>query len=88
MGGVGVGLHVDRDVAQVQVVIDKVFFDDVAHIAEADHEFIEAIMAIMFHDVPDDRFATDLHHGLRAKVGFFGETGAEAPGENDDFQNL
>ncbi len=38
---------------------------------------------INLHDVPDDRLAADLDHGLGLEVRLFADSGAESPGKDD-----
>ena len=39
----------------------------------------------MPHDVPENRFAADLHHRLGAHSGLFGEPRPFSSGKNDNF---
>ena len=83
-----VGSHVEGHVRHVQEVILKILLDDVALVAEADDEFIDAVMGIDLHDVPDDRHAADLDHRLRLDVGFLGKPRSKAAGEENCFHRL
>jgi hypothetical protein len=62
--------HVECDVRHVQRVVRKIFLDDVALVTKADDEIIEAIVAVKFHDMPEDRAAAHLDHRLGTDVGF------------------
>lgn len=70
-------LHVERDIRHVQEIVGEVFLDEVSLIAAADHEIMDPMGRIHFHDMPQDRLATDLDHGLRPEMGFFGNSGSE-----------
>ena len=72
----------------MQEVIGKVLLDDVALVAAANDEVIDAVVGISLQDVPQDRLAADLDHGFGAGVGFFADACAQATGKNDCFQNL
>ncbi len=80
--------HVEGDIRHVQEVVGKVFLDQIALVAAADDELIHTMGGIELHDVPEDRLATDLDHGLGLEVGFLGDAGTEATGEDDGFHSL
>lgn len=80
-----VGAQVEGHVGHVQVVVGEVFLDDVALVATADDEVLDAMGGVELHDVPEDRLAADLDHGLGLEVGFLGKSGAETAGEDDGF---
>ena len=44
--------EIDGDVGHVKEVVDEIFFDHVAAVAEADDEFVDAVGRVDFHDVP------------------------------------
>ena len=56
-----------RHVARVALVIEEIFLDDFGLVAEAEDEFLEAVVGVEFHDVPEDRAVADRHHGFGAK---------------------
>ena len=56
--------HVEGDIRHVQKIVGKILLDDVALVAAANDEFIHAVSGIQFHDMPQDRLATDLDHGF------------------------
>ncbi|MOA60389.1 hypothetical protein D3C78_1852500 [compost metagenome] len=60
--------HVERHIRHVQEIVREVFLDYVALVTKADHEIVDPIVGIRFHDVPDDRLAADLDHRLGAKM--------------------
>ena len=57
--------EVKGDIRSVQVVVGKILLDHIALVAETDHKFMKPIIRIDLHDVPENRLATDLDHGLR-----------------------
>ena len=83
-----VGAQVEGDVGQVQEVVGEVFLDHVALVAAADDEVVDAVGGVELHDVPEDRLAADLDHGLGLEVGFLGEARAETTGKNNGFHKL
>ena len=92
LGGVLVDLHrvvahVEGHVGHVEEVVGEVLLDDVALVAEADHEVAEPVVAVDLHDVPEDRPLADLHHGLGPGGGLLREPRAESAGEDDDLHD-
>jgi len=79
---------IEGDVRTVEVIIGEIFFGDMLLIVGTDDEVVEAMVAVQFHDVPEDRLAADLDHGFGAEVAFFGDTGAQAAGEDDGFHRV
>ena len=47
------------------VVVEKELFDHVALISQTNHEIINTVMSISFHDVPQEGFPTNVHHWFR-----------------------
>ena len=66
-----VNIHVEGDIAGMQEVIGEIFLDQIALIATADDEFIDAEVAVDLEDVPEDRLAAYLHHRFGLELGFF-----------------
>ena len=88
LGLVAVDLHlvraqVERHVRTRDGVFVEVLLDDVALVAAADHEVIDAVRGIDLHDVPENGLPADLDHRLGAYRAFFADPGAEAAGKND-----
>ena len=81
----GAGLQVDAEVAGDACIFGEEPLDDVAFIAEQDHEFLEALLRINLHDVPQDRPAADFDHRLRYRHRLFGEAGAASTGQYRNF---
>ena len=77
--------QINGDVGGVENVIGEVFLDHVAAITEADHEIGDPVMTVEFHDVPQDRPAADLDHGLGPQPGFFRKTRAAPTCQNHRF---
>lgn len=77
--------HADRDIGCVQDVVREELFDHVALVSKADHEVADAKVGVHLHDVPQDRHATDLDHGLGAEMRLFANASAHSTGENDCF---
>jgi hypothetical protein len=50
--------QVNCDVIHVQEIIGEKLLEGIALVAKTDNEIVDAIMAIDFHNVPNDRFAT------------------------------
>jgi len=77
--------HVEGHVRHVQEVVGEVLLDQVALVAAADHEIVNAVGGVDLHHMPKDRLAADLYHGLGLEVRFLGNARAEAAGEDDSF---
>ena len=74
--------QVDAEVAAQLVILDEVALDRVTAVPERQHELLEAARGVVVHDMPQDRPAADLHHGLRPQLGFFAEPRPETAAEN------
>ena len=75
-----------RDVTVHRLVIEEVFLDGVAFVAQAKDEVRMPVVGIRFHDVPQDRPAADLDHRFGPVFRLFAQTGALAAAQDDDFQ--
>ena len=75
------------DIGHVQEVVGEIFLDDIALVAAADHEVVDAVRRVDLHDVPEDRLAADLDHRLGLQIALFGNASAKPAGQNDDFQS-
>src|SRR5271166_43329 len=71
----------------MEVVIRKIFFDQVSLISQTDDKLVYSIMRINLHQVPYDRTSTDLNKGLRANLCLFGKPRTESAGENHERVN-
>lgn len=52
-------------IAGIEEVIGEPFLDDMLLVSCADDEVVETVIAVLLHDVPQDRHAADFNHGLR-----------------------
>ena len=77
--------EVKCDIAGMQKIISEPLFDDVLLVARAHDEFVETIVRIALHDMPEDRHATDFNHGLGLVLGFLTDACTVSAGEKDDF---
>lgn len=78
-GGRIVG-KVHGHIAVMTEIVGEILLDDILFITAADHEIVDAVMAVGFHDMPEDGFTTDLHHRFGDQVSGFAQAGAEATG--------
>ncbi len=74
--------QVEADVGRVEVVVGEVLLDQIALVAQADHELLDPVGRIELHDVPEDRFAADLDHRLGAHRGLLAQPRAVSPGQD------
>ena len=79
--------HVEGHVGHVQEIVGEVFLDQVTLVSATDDEIIHPVGGIDFHHMPQDRLAADLDHRLGLEVGFFGDSGSEATGEDHCFHS-
>src|SRR4029077_18655647 len=68
------------------LVIQEIFFDGAALVAQAQNELTEAVVRVDLHDVPENGTAPDLYHGLGTELGLLAKTGAQSAAENHYFQ--
>lgn len=64
-------------VGQRFVVIQEVVLDDMGVMAQAQNEFLVAMMGVVLHQVPQNGAMADRHHGLGNVVGIFPQPHAE-----------
>src|SRR5258708_26810758 len=83
-----IALEIDREIALVRQVIKKVVFDDRALVAAANDEFVETVMRIESHDVPQDRPSAYFNQRLRDYRGVFAEPRSIASGKDHHFHLL
>src|SRR4030095_5476511 len=81
-------VHVERDVRHVEEIVGEVLLDDVTAVAKADHELVDPEMRVDLHDVPKDRAAPDLDHGLWLEVGLLADAGSQSTSKNDYFHGV
>jgi len=75
---------VESHVRSMQEVIREKFLDVVSAIPEADHEVVQSVSRIDFHDVPQDRAAADLDHWLGPDRRLLREARAKPACQNDN----
>lgn len=80
--------HVKSDIRHVQKVVGKVFLDQIALITEANHEVIDAMAGVDFHDVPENRLSADIHHGFGASSSLLGKAGAKSTRQYHGLHNF
>ena len=68
--------------ARMQVIVGEELLDDIALVAEADHELLDAVGRVDLHDVPEHRLAADLDHRLGANRGLLAEPRAQTTGQD------
>ncbi len=71
MHGHVVGVHVKRHIGGMQEVVGKILLDDVALVATADDEVMDAVLGINLQDVPENGPATNFDHRLGPDNRFF-----------------
>ena len=76
------------NVGGVQEIIRKILLDHMLLIPGADHKIVEAVITVELHDMPEDRHAAQIHHGLWFKLAFFGDSCSEAAGKNNNFHRI
>ena len=52
----------------MQEVVRKVLLDHVSLVATADNELIDPVLAVVLHDVPNDRTTTNLDHRFGSEM--------------------
>ncbi|KAF5036898.1 hypothetical protein DSECCO2_570340 [anaerobic digester metagenome] len=82
------GGEIHHDVRGMEGVVEEVFLDLPAPVAQADDEIVHAVAGVDHHDVPQDGPASDLDHGLGANAGFLGQARAAPPGQDDGFHDV
>ena len=78
-----VEVHVKRHIGGMEKVISEILLDHISFVSTADHEVVDAVVAVGLEDVPEDGFAAHLDHGLGPQVRLFCQAGAETTGEDD-----
>ena len=72
----------------MEEVVGEVFLDDVALIATAHDEIVDAVVGVELHDVPQNRPPADLNHGFGPDRGFLTEARAQATGQQYGFHGF
>ena len=71
---------IDRQVSRQRAVVDHPTLYDFALVTQGDDKVAMTVVGIVFHDVPQNRVATNVDHRFGAYFGFFGQARAEASG--------
>jgi hypothetical protein len=79
------GIEPEGKVTLHHPVVKKVLLDQMAFVAEAEYEFLKAVMGIDLHDVPENRLATDFHQRFWPELRLFPQPGSHPPAQNDNF---
>ena len=77
--------EVDFQSRSKPVVVKEKALDLLPFVAKGDTEFPESVSGVVLHDVPDDRVASDLGHGLGRGLRLLGETRTGAASQDHDF---
>ena len=65
------GGEIDRQVTAQVVAVQERALDEVSHVPQRDHEVAKPVTTEVLHDVPQDRHAADLDHGLGSRHRLF-----------------
>src|SRR5665213_21745 len=77
-----VATEFDGDVVVHHLVMEEILLDDLALIAGRENEIVNAVVAIEFHDVPQDRTMADLDHRLWPELGLLPETRSQSAAQD------
>jgi hypothetical protein len=73
----------DGDIVVMQHVVIKIFLNYLSLVSQAKNELIKTVVSVELHDMPEDRFCANFHHGLGAKLCFLTHAGAHATAKNN-----
>ncbi len=76
---------IESHVRAVQVILREILLNQIPLVAAADDKFIEPVMGIDFHDMPEDREPADLDHRLGTQMAFLRNPGPQTARQNDYF---
>src|SRR5215831_8232667 len=76
--------EVDREIVVQRVEVEEVLLDLLALVAERDHELSETLARVDVEDVPENRLAADLDHGLGTDGRLFLQPAAHPSGQDRD----
>src|SRR5262245_11705221 len=68
-------------------VVQEIILDDVRLVPEAKDEIVMTVLAVVLHDMPQDRLMANRHHRLGNGLGVFANTRAQPPTEQDHFHD-
>ena len=77
----------DAVIAGRLIVVQKIVLDDVRLVAEAQDEILMAVLAVVLHDVPQDRLVADRHHRLWNVLRIIADARAEPAAEQDNLHD-
>src|SRR6476660_1515892 len=80
--------QMESHIRHMKEVVSKIFLDYVALITQANDEIRQSIMAVDFHDLPQDRTPADLNHRLRLDRSLFRNARTQSARKNDDLHDL
>ena len=69
------------------LVVQEIVLDDVCLVSEAKNEIPMTVLAVVLHDMPQDRLVPDRHHRLWNVLRVFANTGAQSPAEQNNFHD-
>ena len=69
-------------------VVEEELLDDVGLVAEAQDEILVPVLAVVLHDVPEDRLMADRDHRLRNALRVLADARTEATAEQHDLHDL
>src|SRR5713226_9507631 len=75
-------------IRHMKEVVSKIFLDHVPLITQTNDEIRQSIMAVDFHDMPQDRTPADLNHRLRLDRSLFRNASTRSARKNDDLHDL
>src|SRR5690348_4166333 len=84
----GIAAEADGEVIVHRLVVQEVFLDHVAAVAEAKHEIAEPAVRVNLHDVPQDGTAPDFDHRFGAKLSFLAQPGTKPAAQNDHLHRV
>src|SRR5574344_427471 len=66
-------LHINRNVAITIVIVKKKVFYNMSFVSGKNNKVIKSVMAVDFHNMPENRVTADFYHRLRHTLSFFSE---------------
>src|SRR5262249_47571754 len=66
-------------------IVEEIVLDNVCLVAEAKNEILMTMVAVIMHDMPQDRLMPDRHHRLWNALRVFANTGASPPQNRTTF---
>jgi len=74
-----------REVQVIDQIVVEVLFDHFALVARENYELSVLVVSVKLHDVPENRFSSDVNHGLWAEFRFFTHSGSETACKDYNF---